>query len=104
MSYVTRLQPSAAGLATAAAPEVRDLLSRSVARWATGDISQELAAEWYQTSQNLCRKGIPIDQVLHFVERATEDMPVCEKRPSSWAQFRSYVRYYVVRGYQDAIR
>ena len=92
-------------LARTGATNVKILVARSLRTWLQDEDWQPLAAEWYSLSQELCRHGISIDELTALLEgMRPESMSLNDCGPHSWGRFRDAVRYYVVRGYQDAIR
>ena len=85
--------------------QIRAIISRSVLVWLQDVNSQAVAAEWYELGERLCRRSVRIDDVFNTLERFRPgDMPAHACGDQSWAALRSFIRYYIIRGYQDAIK
>jgi hypothetical protein len=85
--------------------EVQELLRRSAAPGEQDVDAREVAALWYQLSEKLCRRGVPFDELISKIEQFTD--PSFSARYSGegdWSTLRVLIRYYAIRGYQDAIK
>jgi hypothetical protein len=85
--------------------DLQELVSQSLPVWERSGATPELAADWYQISQKLCRWGVPMDEVIHRIEQLRPVSTIgSERGEHTWSNFREFIRYYIVRGYQDAVR
>src|SRR4051812_46668490 len=79
---------------------VRERLCRSLPAWLQDASDQNIAAEWYQVGQKLCRKGVAIHELVEAVETMNAiNISVLDRNERVLATFRDFVRYYAVRGY-----
>ena len=92
-------------IAPSDAAEIQALLCRSAAAFKQDADPREFAALWYQLSERLCRRGVPLDEVL---TRIGHDPPprssVGNFGEDLSCTIHAFIRYYVVRGYQDAMK
>ena len=85
--------------------QIQRLLSDSVLRWIKDGNSREIAMEWYQLGHTLCHRGASIDDVMDAVDSMRPaHMSPSDGGAQSWSGLRDFIKYYVIRGYQDGIR
>ena len=85
--------------------QIRAIISRSVSVWLQDINSQAVAAEWYELGERLCRRSVRIDDVFNALEHfRPADLPARACGDRNWGALRSFIRYYIIRGYQDAIK
>ena len=79
--------------------EFRNQLDRGFQLWRRGEDPHSLAGAAYRFAQDRYRTGTPIDQVTDALEAWRK------QQPATFADsYCAFVRHYVIRGYQDAVR
>ena len=74
-------------------------------RWLTVADLQCVAADWYATGQEFCRQRIHIDEILQILPTWNPRGLMCRNAADDQLNnFRQFVRHYLTRGYEDALK
>ena len=96
-------------------------VTESLTAWLEEQECQAIAEKFYRIGQVSLRQGIPLQKLFKVIHRWTEQVLMSQslKRPCMKAftsngksretqdaaeEFMAFVRHYLIRGYQDAIR